>query len=478
MKRTLVGRILILIVLLFMVGVGTGYAYVYEFAGGSLELQGHITSTIAVRTEDHEVMRTDRVGKELREKWDLGMWRNEFQLEWNLDLGTHFSLVGIFRSAYEASYDVQSVARRYNAVKTRDVDRWDDSLRELYGVFTFDEWTIKLGKQQLIWGETDILRMADIINPLDYSWDYFNPSWEEIRRPLRMAVVTYAPKALIHRNFSIEAVYIPEDFKPNYWPQPGANWHFDMGGYDFLRYCYRASEPSSGNDEYGVRVRGVLPCGVEVSVFDFYARTDGFVIDQSHYINFLTGANPSVKFCDFKKYNVSGVTANWFDPWTNTVWRFESAYFFKQPMNDEDYKDIKRDSINWMFGFDRPTWIRFLNPTTTFFVSFQWFHRELLDWNNGNGLVSADMSNDKRQDVFIGLIQGQYLNYTLSPTISVAYDPSGWWYLAPNVLWKASDKWNFKVGAVLSGASNNRQGFVGPTEKNDYIFFQIRYGFK
>ena len=47
-------------------------------------------------------------------------------------------------------------------------------------------FVVKAGSQQIAWGEADALRLADVINPLDLSWYWSFPAWEEIRIPLTM----------------------------------------------------------------------------------------------------------------------------------------------------------------------------------------------------------------------------------------------------------------------------------------------------
>ncbi len=40
---------------------------------------------------------------------------------------------------------------------------------------------LSVGRQQIIWGESDGFRLADVVNPLDLSWHYFLESFEDIR---------------------------------------------------------------------------------------------------------------------------------------------------------------------------------------------------------------------------------------------------------------------------------------------------------
>ncbi len=65
-------------------------------------------------------------------------------------------------------------------------------LRELYVTFDVtDRVHFKLGKQQVVWGETDFFRAMDIIHGQDYRWrSFLELENEELRKPLNLANVT------------------------------------------------------------------------------------------------------------------------------------------------------------------------------------------------------------------------------------------------------------------------------------------------
>ena len=73
------------------------------------------------------------------------------------------------------------------------LDDYDSTeLRELYVTFDLGERThFKLGKQQVVWGETDFFRAMDIIHGYDLRWrSFLELENEELRKPLNLANVT------------------------------------------------------------------------------------------------------------------------------------------------------------------------------------------------------------------------------------------------------------------------------------------------
>lgn len=63
--------------------------------------------------------------------------------------------------------------------------------RELYVDAVANDWWIRLGKQQVVWGKTDFFRLQDLINPVDFGQHFFFDSFEDIRIPQWMASVQY-----------------------------------------------------------------------------------------------------------------------------------------------------------------------------------------------------------------------------------------------------------------------------------------------
>ncbi|RLA12035.1 MAG: hypothetical protein DRQ60_09185, partial [Gammaproteobacteria bacterium] len=75
--------------------------------------------------------------------------------------------------------------------KDYDENNFHDVVRELYVTFDVGDRThFKLGKQQIVWGETDFFRAMDVIHGYDLTWrSFLELENEELRKPLIMANV-------------------------------------------------------------------------------------------------------------------------------------------------------------------------------------------------------------------------------------------------------------------------------------------------
>ncbi len=60
-----------------------------------------------------------------------------------------------------------------------------DALREAYVDFTVDDWSIRAGKQQVVWGTADGMKLLDMINPSDYG-EMAQNQMEDSRIPVWM----------------------------------------------------------------------------------------------------------------------------------------------------------------------------------------------------------------------------------------------------------------------------------------------------
>jgi hypothetical protein len=91
-----------------------------------------------------------------------------------------------------------------------------DDLREYYAQLNFtDNFSARVGKQQVIWSEADALSGTEVTNPADlrYHWTHFE-SAENQRKNVRMVKLNYIlPDFLKTANNEAEAFWIPGDYQ-------------------------------------------------------------------------------------------------------------------------------------------------------------------------------------------------------------------------------------------------------------------------
>jgi len=443
----------------------------FSLFDGRLEISGWVENFSAFRLEDgyHSLHRGHEEG-------DYSLCRNTFQLETQFRLSDVVTVVSIYRGWYDAAYDIDDDLRKLIPSKERDKYRHDSDIRELYVDIATDNLFLRFGKQQIVWGESDGFRMADIINALDFSWYYFFPAWEDIRIPNWSADIIWNLPGEFFRRYqsSLEFVLIPNCFdrgfeSTNLAPE-GAMWNpmFPQMMLDMLD-AKRRDMKSTQYAEYGIRFHSIVK-GWDFHIFDFYTIEDNPVMDMKR---MMAGRNPF----RFERVNKVGGSFNRYIEPLKGVLRFECVGTLDEPLNTLDHMSIKnRDSYAYMVGFDRPTYIPWLNPETSFFISGQVFQKYYTHWDRD--LATGDTSSDEYQTLITFLINTGYRKWTWMPQIFAMYDFSGEGWVNPQIEYAHKGlHWRVKLGAHLMFASGSGQSYFSAFKDNNNVYLSVKYQF-
>lgn len=140
---------------------------------------------------------------------------SRLQLEMEMEFHPDVIVFGIFRALHDAAYDIRSGSSDWEQFAgSRASLGHETKMREIYMDLTVGDWDFRIGKQQIVWGETDGMRLMDIINPLDMRRQYITRDWEDIRRPLVAIKAVYGINP--ERNSFLELVWIPGDIKKDW----------------------------------------------------------------------------------------------------------------------------------------------------------------------------------------------------------------------------------------------------------------------
>lgn len=369
---------------------------------GPLELSGAIQSQQLVRHPDIDTYQfiQQRNTLKLRVDWAWvkpgEKWLGRFDLS---DLIDSSSLFLLYRGVYDSVYDTLPDVRTRRTFQGEKVDprfdnlddysrgarnalKFENVLREAYVDIKFKgNFSVRAGRQQIIWGESDGFRLLDRVNPLDLSWHFQQElpppafGFDELRIPLWMIKGLYDFGSVgSWSNVFAEAYWNPGDwyptkltFLPNPWgvkignpltnPQSGAfffpNRAFRMmNGSKLFRQGAYDRNPID-NSQFGIRFNGVtnpdtpiLPAGMQIQAGYLYQRFTGnggasteaavargikpTTEGQIYTDTLIRNGTLPVEF--YTPYiHTIGVAANYFDEWSSIVWRTEQAYDFGLP---------------------------------------------------------------------------------------------------------------------------------------------------
>jgi hypothetical protein len=372
-----------------------------------------------------------------------------------------------------------------------------DFIRELYfegSIPTGDmsEWFFRVGKQQVVWGRTDLFRVLDIINPVDYSRHNIYDELEDIRIPQWIATAEYRWGAIgPFDDMNLQLVWNFDEFRPNNLGQGGSPYAILDAGYFFraMNNCWEngctvsnfvpagalgLDDPGflaadfapgvigirdvnlpDGHDQGGIKWEGVYKSvGFSLNYYHFYQQLPvlrGDIPSMNAFTGEMADWDYLIAFdIDFPEVDLVGGSLDFYIDSIKSVFRVEATWTTGEEVANSLEPDLYSDSdmFRWVLGWDRNTWIRPLNDTKAFLLSAQVFGEHYLDHETQKaplGEIGMPVWDDNY--IFTFLIKGWWMNDLLSPQIITAYDyeaEAG--VIAPSVDWLISDNWRLIVG--------------------------------
>lgn len=463
----------------------------FTLMDGNFELKGFVRNITSFRTEDPHLAKqfnapalgvtSLRMGGERFEKGDIALSRSFLQVEGTYTISPGFRFYARWRGAYDASYDFDAAS---HAIPQGVIDdqRKENEFRELYVDVRRGPLFLRLGKQQVVWGESDGLRLADIINPLDLSWHFLFENWEDIRigLPMIRAIYGVTPKT------DLEFVWAPVTFEPTKFAGKGSYWEVPPLGKEgtiplipgVLELPIQQGEvpTSMKNGSVGGKIKTTFGAGFDVSLYDYYHRYEMPTLK-------LTPAAPlPILSLEFPYVNSIGGTFNTFVDPLKTVFRGEAVYNHNEPQQDFTKPDLisKKDTIAFMVGVDRPTYLPINSEST--FVSFQYFYKKVLD-TDPTTITFGDPGNTKDDQTLISAILSSSYpkvipHSILTPSVTVFYDTVGAGWVRPMLNLRYGDNWSVTLAANQFWGHDNNRGFFNPINDRSEAYLDVKYSFQ
>ncbi|MFH1889008.1 MAG: DUF1302 family protein, partial [Candidatus Omnitrophota bacterium] len=164
----------------------------FVFAGDlkdNLTLAGYIKNESSIRIQDFNS--------------DLTKFKNIAQLSGEYVFDKDLVFFAKARYWYDSVYgfrDKYDDGQHYQGHVQRT-----DWLRDCYLDYTNGPWFLRMGKQQVAWGQADGITILDRVNPVDLT-EYWLQDFVDMRIPLWMANINYAPKL----NSNLQFLFIPD----------------------------------------------------------------------------------------------------------------------------------------------------------------------------------------------------------------------------------------------------------------------------
>jgi hypothetical protein len=344
-------------------------------------------------------------------------------------------------------------------------------LRELHVEFEpTDRILVRLGKQQVVWGETDFFRAMDVVHGFDYRWRAFlEPENEELRKPLILANMT---------------VQVPEVhgalqllFRPGWDRKEDIGNTVDLAGGRWRPQPYRGSDTLSAT-HYDAR----HPSGdVRDKTWGMRWSGRGGAINYS--FAYLKTFNPdpvlNSAFVPYKKTptgalgdwinpanDVYGVTVSGYLQSIDAVLSTELVYTKGAAFNVGSQSMwpgvlpeglggiVRRNTFTSMFRMDKNLDLRdVIGTSKQSMFSVQLFNTRILDFDKDDDIVmNVGYSTLKKRDsaLLTALLGMSFDGDRINPQIAAGWDVSyGGAFVIPSVDVVMGDAWRLKVEADL-----------------------------
>lgn len=355
----------------------------------------------------------------------------------------------------------------------------EGELRELHVEFEpTDRIQVRLGKQQVVWGETDFFRAMDVVHGFDYRWRAFlEPENEELRKPLILANMT---------------VQVPEAagalqllFRPGWDRKEDIGNTIDLAGGRWRPQPYRGSDTLSAT-RYDAR----HPAG-DVRDKTWGVRWAGRGGAVNYSLAYLKTYNPdpvlNSAFVPYKKAP-EGLLGDWINPQNDVFGATVSGYLQSidavlstelvytkgaafnvgsQSMWPGVLPEglggiVRRDTFTSMFRMDKNLDLRnVLGTSKLSMFSVQFFNTRILDFDKVDDIVmNVGYPTRRKHDsaLLTALLAMSYDGDRINPQLAAGWDVSyGGGFLIPSVDIVMGDHWRLKVEADLFFGGNPRR---------------------
>ena len=483
---------------------------------GALELTGYVRETAYIRTHiprDEKQFHKSNVDFSLSSGLLEGLYRfRDDEVKINLFSGVTYW--------YEKApvYDAQLRHGIPSQVRSSYAHPQDDKyIREAYLDISRGPLRALIGKQIVVWGETDIVRTADVVNPLDLRYSLPGiDTWDEIKIGLWMIRAFY--NTGLPGDLLLEALFVPGDFQYLRLPYEGTHWGVspaetspspgNVFGYShwLLEKMIRDAPGWNLHDnyEFGLRLRGYT-LDIDWTFIYFNTLSDIATENPARSLQFrldyVRGALPSILFNQpsnphfpgydvyrYKRYQVIGGTAQTIaERLWGSVWRLEWFYEIGQHFNKAKdgqvgapaYDEVKRDScgagLNYSDKFTLPYVTHRWCNDKQLEASITLYYEKIIGYDRD---IVVDFSRGHRSgDSYAAMVIWNFVQPIQHDTwmfiFAGTYNPNGMYFLLPMLSYGPGNHWRVETGAALFGDRSDRARHF--YRDKDSMILRLRY---
>lgn len=443
-----------------------------------LDIKGFIQNRTVFDLHDnsHDDLNLPRVGNDLQ----TSQFLNELEINYQSPAVKWLAFTGIFHFLYDSAWDWDAEFEKAYKDQRKEFElqhyRTEKRLlRELYLDISLEDWQIRLGKQQVIWGKVDGRKVLDVINPNDSrEFGVGAENWEHTRLTTWMANFNY-----FWKDYELQYLFIP-DFEE----ELGAQTVFQMNrrppSPTARTHTFRVDRPNENleNAEHAIKF-GFLKGEWETDISYFYTWDDSPTRFRRATLmprGRPTPQNPIQIFFEPKhtRLHQFGLTnATSFDfmgrQWTT---RIEALYTSNKYITIDDPNDLDGQA-------KKDTLLTSVQIGSLVFVdwnwSLTWVQTYTFGWNSRLRTLPIRKPLDRMEYNISMNIFKSFYNDRASYSTLFLWGEDGEWRIRPSLKYSLTDFLNLELrGHYFTGNSDD---FIGQFEKMSNVEIGITYSF-
>ena len=362
--------------------------------------------------------------------------------------------LNITKSGDKIAFKANPMLYHYNT------DSLDLRLRELYLDLYFNNFDLRIGKQQIVWGKADGVFITDVVSPLNLS-EFLLPDFDEIRIGINAVKFDY-----YIGNNTFEVIWLP-NFTPTEKPGISSIWYIQPEFLITPAFDWSRAEvkPSLENSEIFVKY-SALTSKIDFELMGGYTWDDypamhiDKQVDMSSGSPVLTGLNITPEH--HRLYLGGGSFSTEIK---GIVLRGEAAYYSGKYFQTEDPFAIgalvQKDYLHYLIGLDYSIGnIKF---------STQFIQEAILDYDE-------NMQNEEIENTMTFLARYDLLRETLHLELfSYIGLTNGDALIRPKITYDFDDSFSILLGSNIFIGDN--EGRFGQYKDNSMGYVKLKYSF-
>jgi len=341
------------------------------------------------------------------------------------------------------------------------IDSLDFRLREIYLDLYFDNFDIRIGKQQIVWGKADGVFITDIVSPLDLQ-EFLLPDFDEIRVGVYAAKVDY-----YFGNSTIELIWKPV-YAGNEFPGPGSIWYKppDFPAPPTFDYSKEKIDPSLENSEVYLKY-SLSSSAIDFDLMGAYTwdQTPSMHVEKQFELDSVDNSVLTGLLITPEHHRLIVAGGSFTSTIKSFVVRGEAAYYngkyFQTADPTADGALTQKDYLHYVVGLDYG--VGHLKLSAQFIQKYIMDYNDFIDEEEfGNTMTFLARYDAMRETLHLELFSYIGLNY-------------GDALIRPKVTYDFSDSFSILLGSNIF--VGDEQGMFGRYGDNSMIYTKIKYSF-